>query len=91
MNTSYNSVSAQDNSGLLPSLDAVMGFDDIDPSLGDGFTIYYEREIPVEVRSAEEASDVGSIEAIRFKVLILGPHDAPSSVRVRGPLPRRVP
>ena len=77
--TNYSSVN---DSGFLPTLDAVMGYDDIDPSLADGYTIFYEREVPTEVRSAEDSGEVGSIEAIRFKVLILGPPEAPSSVRV---------
>lgn len=57
--------------------------DEIDPSLADGYHVFFEREVPVEVRASEDRdAGAGSIEAIRFKVLTMGPPNQPASVRV---------
>ena len=49
--------------------------EEVDPSLADGHRIFYEREVPFELRSAqgnEEPREVGALEAIRVKILALG-------------------
>nr|CCC93906.1 unnamed protein product [Trypanosoma congolense IL3000] len=51
-----------------------------DPSLADGFRVVYDREIPCEMRAAENSGD-GSLEGIRVKVLTLG--DSQSLVALR--------
>lgn len=47
--------------------------EEMDPSLADGLQLYYEREVPVELRSAssvDNPTEVGALEAIRVKILI---------------------
>mmetsp|Transcript_14877 Transcript_14877/g.41822 ORF Transcript_14877/g.41822 Transcript_14877/m.41822 type:complete len:243 (-) Transcript_14877:245-973(-) len=59
--------------------------DELDPSLADGFHIYYEREVPFELRASEGSdlpSEVGALEAIRVKVLLLGDQSNPDALRV---------
>lgn len=57
----------------------------MDPSLAEGHHIFYEREVPFELRSAEGAEapqEVGALEAIKVKILIHGEDSNPTSVRV---------
>lgn len=49
--------------------------DEMDPALADGQTIVYDREVPFEIRvhtGGEGPGDVGTLEAVRVKVVILG-------------------
>jgi len=58
---------------------------DPDPSLAGGFWVYYQREIPLELRArdgAELPHDAGSTENIKVKVLLKGEEHAPEYVRV---------
>ncbi|CAM9335090.1 unnamed protein product [Heterosigma akashiwo] len=59
--------------------------EEMDPSIEDGHRIIYDREVPFELRvqdSADGPQQVGTLEAIKVKILILGEDAAPSSVRV---------
>ena len=59
--------------------------DDMDPSLSGGHRVMYEREVPFELRvqqMADGPQEVGTLEAVRVKVLLLGDESAPSAVRV---------
>eukprot|EP01023_Acetabularia_acetabulum_P003558 TRINITY_DN11489_c1_g1_i2.p1 TRINITY_DN11489_c1_g1~~TRINITY_DN11489_c1_g1_i2.p1 ORF type:complete len:173 (-),score=16.36 TRINITY_DN11489_c1_g1_i2:52-570(-) len=50
-------------------------YDQIDPSLGQGYQLYYEREVPIELRTADGddiPSEVGALEAIRVKITLSG-------------------
>ena len=49
--------------------------DELDPSLQAGHTVVYDREAPFELRIHDARSgpqEVGTLEAIRVKVLVLG-------------------
>ncbi|KRX05983.1 hypothetical protein PPERSA_01061 [Pseudocohnilembus persalinus] len=49
--------------------------EEIDPSLEGGFSISYDREIPIELRLQDvntQPQDVGTLESIRVKILIQG-------------------
>lgn len=73
---------------LEASLQSSMGLhelEEVDPSLADGHRIFYEREVPFELRSAqgnEEPREVGALEAIRVKILALGDEGAFTGLRV---------
>mmetsp|Transcript_20676 Transcript_20676/g.24852 ORF Transcript_20676/g.24852 Transcript_20676/m.24852 type:complete len:236 (-) Transcript_20676:523-1230(-) len=77
-----------DDGQLAAELEKTMdlsSFDEQDPSLAEGHHIFYEREVPFELRSAEGSEapqEVGSLEAIKVKILIHGDDANPSSVRV---------
>lgn len=61
------------------------GIEELDPSLADGHRIIYEREVPFEMRLQESDAgpqDMGTLEAIRAKVLVLGDDDVPVNVRI---------
>eukprot|EP01039_Chlorochromonas_danica_P002976 gene2976-3244_t len=60
------------------------GIDELDPSLANGFRVIYDREVPVEVRTqqGDERAKQGTLELIKVKILLLGPEDTPSAVRV---------
>ena len=49
--------------------------DEMDPSLAEGHVLVYEREVPFELRIQEGEGgpqEVGTLEAIKVKILILG-------------------
>lgn len=51
--------------------------EDLDPSLEGGFRVIHDREVPIEVRLTElhdMPQDIGSLEAIRVKILVKGGH-----------------
>jgi len=83
---------AQQNVQLLssPSQNLLTGIDfkaieDMDPSLADGHRIIFDKEIPIELRTQdqhESESDVGTLEAIRVKILIME-GDSESQAHVR--------
>lgn len=59
--------------------------EDLDPSLAEGHRIFYEREVPFELRSAdgvEEPQEVGALEAIKVKILTIGEENAYTALRV---------
>eukprot|EP01026_Neomeris_dumetosa_P040384 TRINITY_DN3333_c0_g1_i1.p1 TRINITY_DN3333_c0_g1~~TRINITY_DN3333_c0_g1_i1.p1 ORF type:complete len:234 (+),score=32.84 TRINITY_DN3333_c0_g1_i1:79-780(+) len=56
-----------------------------DPSLSHGYHLYYEREVPIELRTADGhdiPSEVGALEAIRVKVIVSGDGSQLESLRV---------
>ena len=71
-------------SSLQTSLD-FSGGDDGDPSLANGHRVFYEREVPFELRTAtgtEEPQEVGALEAIKVRILAVGPEGAYSGLRI---------
>ena len=57
----------------------------MDPSVADGYRIIYDREAPLELRLQETVDgpqEVGTLEAIKVKILVLGDDHAPISLRV---------
>ena len=57
----------------------------MDPSLADGHRLIFDREVPFELRIQDIGSgpqEVGTLEAIRVKVFILGDESAPQHVKV---------
>ena len=59
--------------------------DEQDPSQADGFHVFYDREVPFELRSmaaSEMPQNVGALEAIRVKILVKGDAHAPDDMRV---------
>ncbi|CDJ61784.1 hypothetical protein, conserved [Eimeria maxima] len=79
--------------GMLPPTDSAAflthfdfsAIDEMDPSLADGHVILYEREVPCELRMQEGSKapqDVGRLEPIRVKVLIMGEETNPQEVRI---------
>lgn len=76
----------QDDKGdsLLNSVD-FSAIEEMDPSLGEGHHIFYDREVPFELRIQDSNSgpqEVGTLEAIKAKVLILGEDSNPRHVKV---------
>jgi hypothetical protein len=56
-----------------------------DPSLANGHRVFYEREVPFELRTADgtqEPQEVGALEAIKVRILAVGPEGAYSGLRV---------
>ncbi|ESS28532.1 hypothetical protein TGDOM2_301420 [Toxoplasma gondii GAB2-2007-GAL-DOM2] len=74
-----------DSVNFLAQVDT-SAIDEMDPSLADGHTLVYSREVPFEIRLQETGSslpgDVGRLEPIRVKILILGEETNPQHVRV---------
>ena len=59
--------------------------DDMDPSLSGGHKFIYEREVPFELRvqqSADTPQEVGTLEAVKVKMLLLGDEASPTAIRV---------
>ncbi|GMH36171.1 hypothetical protein BSKO_04039 [Bryopsis sp. KO-2023] len=69
---------------LSTSLDFA-SLDELDPSLVEGYRLFYEREVPLELRTYDGTSfptEVGTLEALRVKVLIAGDAKRPDAIRV---------
>jgi hypothetical protein len=59
--------------------------DDMDPSLQEGHRCIYDREVPFELRiqeSGQTPQEVGTLEAIKVKVMILGEDSNPQHIKV---------
>jgi hypothetical protein len=61
--------------------------DVLDPSIEDGYSVKYDREVPLEIRSDNNASEDGVrgggiLESIKVKMLLQGRDDAPTSMRL---------
>ena len=59
--------------------------DDMDPSIAGGHKAVYDREVPFELRvqQAENApQEVGTLEAVKVKILLLGDERAFNAIRV---------
>lgn len=59
--------------------------EDFDPSTEGGFRVVHDLEVPIEVRLTElhdMPQDIGSLEAIRVKVMVKGDHFNTEAVKV---------
>lgn len=73
----------QDDS-VLNSFD-FSAIDEMDPSLSEGHHIIYDREVPFELRIQDSGSgpqEVGTLEAVKVKLLVLGEDSNPRHVKV---------
>jgi len=79
------------NGSFAADVSAFSGFEvpgaeaDPDPSMSGGFWVYFQREVPLELRArdgAELPQDAGATENIKVKVLVKGEEHAPEYVRV---------
>ena len=69
---------------LMNSMD-FRTIEQMDPSVSDGFAVIYDREVPFELRLQESndgPQEVGTLEAIKVKILILGEDGNPNSLRI---------
>lgn len=69
---------------LLQAFDFA-AIEEMDPSLADGHRIVFDREVPLELRIQDSSSgpqEIGSLEAIRVKVLLLGDDASPHHVKI---------
>ncbi|PHJ25968.1 alpha--mannosyl-glycoprotein beta-2-n [Cystoisospora suis] len=77
--------SADSSVSFLSHVDC-SAIDELDPSLADGHVLIYSREVPCELRledgSGGPPKDVGRLEPIRVKILLLGDEQQPQHVRV---------
>ena len=74
----------KEQEALLSALDP-SSTEELDPSLTDGYYVYYEREVPFELRMSEATEvpqEVGALEAIRVKLLVRGEQDRPDALRL---------
>ncbi|GMH89883.1 hypothetical protein TrVE_jg6418 [Triparma verrucosa] len=58
--------------------------EELDPSIADGYRVIYDREVPFELRLYEQNApqQVGTLEAVKAKVLVLGDEHNLQSIRV---------
>ena len=59
--------------------------EEMDPSLSEGHHVTYDREVPFELRIQDAGSgpqEVGTLEAIKTKVLVLGEDSSPRHIKV---------
>jgi len=58
--------------------------EETDPSLAQGHKVVYDRECPFELRVQADATpqEVGTLEAVRCKILVLGEEHSPQHIRV---------
>jgi hypothetical protein len=59
--------------------------EEMDPSLGDGHHVIFDREVPFELRIQDSGSgpqEVGTLEAIKTKFLILGEDSNPRHIKL---------
>lgn len=69
---------------LLNSFD-FSAIEEMDPSLADGHRVLYDREVPFELRIQDPSSgpqEVGTLESIRVKVLLLGEDTSPQHLKI---------
>lgn len=73
-----------DSKSILNAFDFA-AIDEMDPSLADGHRIVYDREVPFELRIQDNDTgpqEVGTLEAIKVKILVLGDYQNPEQIRV---------
>lgn len=77
------------NLSVLTGLESVAPMEEVDPSLADGHSVLYDREVPFEMRAEGGGLDgvagrelVGSMEGIKVKILTLGDEFALQQIRV---------
>lgn len=69
---------------LINSFD-FSAIEEMDPSLAEGHHVAYDREVPFELRIQESGSgpqEVGTLEAIKVKLLILGDNSNPQHIKI---------
>ena len=69
---------------ILNSFD-FSAIEEMDPSLADGHRVIYDREVPFELRIQDIGSgpqEVGTLEAIKIKILVLGDDSNPQHIKV---------
>lgn len=73
----------QSHSSFMDAFDFT-AIEESDPSLVQGHKVVYDREVPFELRvqDADGPQEVGSLEAIRCKILSLGEEHSPQHCRV---------
>ena len=72
------------DASLLNSFD-FSAIEEMDPSLADGHRVLYDREVPFELRIQDPSSgpqEVGTLESIRVKVLLLGEDTNPQHLKL---------
>ena len=77
-------MSKEDSKSILNAFD-FHAIDEMDPSLADGHRIVYDREVPFELRIQDNDTgpqEVGTLEAIKVKILVLGDDQNPEQIRV---------
>jgi hypothetical protein len=77
-------MSRDDSKSILNAFD-FHAIDEMDPSLADGHRIVYDREVPFELRIQDNDTgpqEVGTLEAIKVKILSLGDDQNPEQIRV---------
>ena len=74
----------ESNASLLNAFD-FRAIEEMDPALSEGHKLFYEREVPFELRIQENEGgpqEVGTLEAIKVKILVLGDEGIIETVRV---------
>jgi len=74
----------ESNASILNAFD-FRAIDEMDPSLAEGHRLTYEREVPFELRIQEGEGgpqEVGTLEAIKVKILILGDESNAENIKV---------
>mmetsp|Transcript_22621 Transcript_22621/g.3729 ORF Transcript_22621/g.3729 Transcript_22621/m.3729 type:complete len:82 (+) Transcript_22621:24-269(+) len=69
---------------ILHSFD-FSAIDEMDPSLGDGHHVVFDREVPFELRIQDPSlgpQEVGTLEAVKVKILVLGDDNTPNHIRI---------
>eukprot|EP00928_Gymnodinium_smaydae_P014715 TRINITY_DN15416_c0_g2_i1.p2 TRINITY_DN15416_c0_g2~~TRINITY_DN15416_c0_g2_i1.p2 ORF type:complete len:254 (-),score=56.62 TRINITY_DN15416_c0_g2_i1:37-798(-) len=76
--------SVQSNASFLDAFDFT-AIEEMDPSLAEGHRVVYDREVPFELRVQDAETgpqEVGTLEAIRCKMLALGDESSPQHCRI---------
>lgn len=76
--------SVQSNASFLDAFDFT-AIEEMDPSLAEGHRVVYDREVPFELRVQDAETgpqEVGTLEAIRCKILALGEEQSPAHCRI---------
>jgi hypothetical protein len=73
----------KNESNLMGNFD-FSAIEELDPSLGEGHRLVYDKEVPFELRLEDTngPQEVASFEAIRAKILIIGEENNPQHVRL---------
>ena len=78
-------MAAAHDEGVLSQFD-FSAIEEMDPSLSGGHRVIYDREVPFELRVqqvSEVPQEVGTLEAVRVKILIVGEDSSPVSMGPR--------
>merc|ERR1719335_1595324 len=82
--TSFEERSVQSNASFLEAFDFT-AIEEMDPSLAEGHRVVYDRECPFELRVQDTETgpqEVGTLEAVRCKILALGDEHSPQHCRI---------